>query len=64
MSDEERRRSFSRERSPTGDRERRPDDVATDQPPEEPPKEEFKCFVGGIPWQVKDSSLQESKRTH
>jgi len=61
MGDEEKRRSFSRERSPAGDRERHD---ATEQPPEEPSKEEFKCFVGGIPWQVKDSSLQESKRTH
>jgi hypothetical protein len=61
MSDEERRRSVSRERSPAGDRERRLDETDQQQP-EEPPKVEFKCFVGGIPWQVNDSGLKESKQ--
>ena len=59
MSDEERRRSASRERSPVGDRERHHE--TTDRQPEEPKKEEFKCFVGGIPWHVNDSTLRESE---
>jgi hypothetical protein len=61
MSDEERRRSVSRERSPAGDREKHPDVATDDQKPEETPKVEFKCFVGGIPWQMNDSGLRESK---
>ena len=47
MSDSERERSPERRRSP---------DPA---PSEEPKQEEFKCFVGGIPWQFDDERLRE-----
>jgi hypothetical protein len=58
MSDEERRRSVSRERSLASDREEHNDD----QPPKDK-EEEFKCFIGGIPWQMTDSSLRDGKQT-
>lgn len=47
MSDSERERSPARRRSP--------DRAKSD----EPKPEEFKCFVGGIPWQFDDERLRE-----